>query len=165
MNELQKEALEDFQRTIEAASEKLLSMSEAESEARRAPDKWSAKEIVGHLVDSAANNHARFVAAQFKDDLIFPGYAQEEWVSAQHYRQASWPLLVNLWKSYNLHLLHVVSFIPEEKLKRECREHTLHKIAFVLVDEGKPATLEYLILDYIVHLKHHLRQIFGTEEF
>lgn len=163
MNELKKEALEDFQRTVEAASELLLSMTEAESETRRTPDKWSTKEIIGHLIDSAANNHARFVAAQFKDDLIFPGYAQEEWVSTQHYQQSSWPLLINLWKSYNLHLLHVVSSISEEKLKQPCRQHTLHKIAFVLLDESEPATLEYLVLDYIVHLKHHLRQILGRE--
>jgi DinB superfamily len=158
------DALEDFRLTIERGAERLRSMSEAQSEERRAAGKWSAKEIVGHLVDSAANNHQRFVRAQFQDNLVFAGYAQEEWVAAQHYREASWPMLVELWKLYNLHLLHLVSHIPAQKLTRLHREHSLHKIAWKLVDEHEPTTLEYLIRDYIGHLKHHLRQIFREEE-
>jgi hypothetical protein len=156
-----KDALEDFRMAIETGAERLLSLSEAESEARRAPEKWSAKEIVGHLIDSAANNHQRFVRAQFQDNLIFPGYAQEEWVAAQHYQQASWPQLVELWKAYNLHLLHAVSHIPAQHLGKLHREHSLHKIAWKLLSENEPATLEYLIRDYIGHMKHHLRQIFA----
>jgi hypothetical protein len=158
------DALEDFRQTIEEAAARLLSMTEAESETRRALDKWSAKEIVGHLVDSAANNHARFVMAQFKDDLLFGGYEQEKWVAAQCYQLESWPALVNLWKLYNLHLRHVVSCIPEDKLKQSSKEHSLHRIAWKLVDEREPATLEYLIRDYIEHLKHHLQQIFGADK-
>ncbi len=158
-----KDELEDFRHTIEETSERLLSMTEAESEMRRADGKWSAKEIMGHLIDSAANNHSRFVTGQLKDNLIFSGYKQEEWVAVQQYQQASWATLVNLWKFYNLHLLHVAACIPEEKLKQPCQVHSLNKIAWKLVDEGEVATLEYLILDYIAHLKNHLRQIFDPE--
>ncbi len=157
------DALEDFRVTIERGAERLSALSEAQSGERRSADKWSAKEILGHLVDSAANNHQRFVRAQFQDNLVFPGYAQEEWVAAQHYGEASWPLLVELWKLYNLHLLHLVSHIPEHHLTRLRREHNLHKIAWKLADEREPTTLEYLIRDYIEHLKHHLRQIFGED--
>ncbi|HEX8144221.1 MAG TPA: DinB family protein [Pyrinomonadaceae bacterium] len=157
-----KDALEDFRLTIESGAERLLVLSEAESEERRAPDKWSPKEVLGHLVDSAANNHQRFVRAQFQDHLVFPGYAQEEWVAVQHYQQASWPLLVELWKTYNLHLLHLVSHIPAQELTRIHREHSLHKIAWRVLSESEPATLEYLIRDYIGHMKHHLRQIFDA---
>jgi DinB superfamily len=158
-----KDALEDFRLTIERGAERLLSLSEAQSAEPRAPDKWSAKEIVGHLVDSAANNHQRFVRAQFQDNLVFPGYAQEDWVAAQHYSQASWPLLVELWKLYNLHLLHLISHIPAHKLTRLHHEHSLDRIAWELVDASEPTTLEYLIRDYLGHLKHHLRQIFPED--
>lgn len=158
-----KDALEDFQLTIERGAERLLALPRAQTEARPAPGKWSAKEIVGHLVDSAANNHQRFVRAQFQDNLVFPGYAQEEWVAAQHYSEASWPLLVELWKLYNLHLLHLISHIPADKLTRLRHEHSLHRIGWQVVDEHEPTTLEYLIRDYIGHLKHHLRQIFPED--
>jgi hypothetical protein len=154
-----KDALEDFRRTVEGAADALLALTDAQSERRPAPGKWSAKEVVGHLIDSAANNHQRFVRAQFQDDLVFPGYAQEEWNAAQHYREEPWPRLVELWRLYNLHLLRVVSHIKEEELRRPRHPHTLHRIAWKLVPEGEPATLEYLIRDYIEHLKHHLGQI------
>ena len=160
-----KDALEDFQKTLETARRLLQAMTEAESEAPRAPGKWSPKEIVGHLIDSAANNHQRFVRAQFTDELIFPGYEQEQWISVQHYQRESWSLLLQLWHSYNLHLLHLVAHIPEPKLKQSRRAHNLDRIAWQLVSKEKPVTLEYFIRDYIGHMKHHLQQIFGAEEF
>ncbi len=138
-------------------------MTEEESAARRAPGKWSAKEILGHLIDSAANNHQRFVRAQFTDELVFPGYEQQEWVAAQHYQQASWPSLIELWLNYNLHLLHLISHIPEAKLTTERRVHNLDRIAWQTVSRNEPVTLEYFIRDYIGHLQHHLRQIYAAE--
>lgn len=154
-----RELLEEFERTIEDAAEFLRRLTDEESGGRRAPGKWSAKETVGHLIDSAANNHQRFVRAQFQDDLVFDGYAQDEWTAAQGYDDASWPRLVELWRLYNLHLLHVVSRIPEEQLRRPRHPHTLHRIAWELVEEHEPATLEYLVRDYVGHLKHHLGQL------
>lgn len=154
-----KDVLEDFSRAVESASRFLRGLTEEECAARREAGAWSVKETLGHLIDSAANNHQRFVRAQFQDDLCFPGYAQDEWVAAQRYHDSSWPRLVELWRSYNLHLIHVVSRIPEDELKRPRHPHTLHRIAFKLVDEREPATLEYLVRDYVEHLEHHLRQI------
>ena len=154
-----KDALEDFGRTIEEAAGRLHLMTDAEAGARSAPDVWSAKETIGHLIDSAANNHQRFVRAQFRDDLDFPGYVQDEWIAGQHYQDASWPQLIELWRLYNLHLLHVVSRIPSDELTRPRRPHSLDSIAFRVVDKDEAATLEYLIRDYVEHLKHHLNQI------
>jgi len=153
--------LEGFKQTIDSALPRLLRISEAQSEAPRAEEHWSSKQIVGHLIDSAANNHARFVLAQFKDDLVFPGYDQNKWVQAQRYESASWPQLVELWRAYNLHLLHVMSSAPKEKLNQVRTEHSLQTIAFKTVDPAAPATLEYLMKDYVAHLKHHLSQVFG----
>ena len=156
------DALADFVRTIEEASARLLSLTEAEASVPLAEGKWSAKETLGHLIDSAANNHQRFVRAQLKEDLVFEGYAQDEWVRVQAYVEEPWPLLVNLWKFYNLHLAHVCERAPEAERLRARREHNLHEIGFAPVSADEPATLEHLMRDYIDHLKHHLRQIFES---
>ena len=76
-----KDFLDDFRRTIEDSSARLLKLSSATSQAAPSSGKWSPREVIGHLIDSAANNHQRFVRAQFTDDLEFHGYEQAEWVS------------------------------------------------------------------------------------
>lgn len=155
------EALEDFRRTVEEASARLLSITEDESRAPLAEGKWSAKETIGHLIDSAANNHQRFVRGQFKDDLIFEGYAQDEWIRAQKYTEEPWPLLVGLWRHYNLHLAHVMASAPVETRTAPRTQHNFQKIGFAQVSPDEPSTLEHLMIDYIDHLKSHLRQILG----
>jgi hypothetical protein len=154
---------EDFRRTIGLSAERLLQLSASESQTPRAEDKWSPREIVGHLIDSAANNHQRFVRAQFTDDLVFSGYQQEEWVSLQQYHQESWDQLVQLWKHYNLHLLHVMQNTPSEQLTKLRTKHNLHELAWQPVAVDQPTTLEYFMRDYVGHLKHHLRQILGAD--
>ena len=152
--------LEDFRRTIESASERLIKIGEEDAAKPRAEEHWSAKQVIGHLIDSAANNHARFVLAQLKDDLVFPGYDQDGWVKTNNYQEASWPHLVVLWRAYNLHLAHVMSSADKNKLKTQCTLHTLQEIAFKTVPKSEPVTLEYLMKDYVDHLNHHLAQIF-----
>lgn len=156
--------LDDFKQTIDSASARLLRITEAQSEQPRAEDHWSAKQIIGHLIDSATNNHARFVLAQMKDDLVFPGYDQDRWVQVQDYQHASWSQLIDLWRAYNYHLLHVMTSAPEEKLQNFCAQHSLQTIAFETVAPAEPVTLEYLMKDYVVHLKHHLKQILDGAE-
>jgi hypothetical protein len=157
------DVLEDFRRTVEEASARLLSMTDGEAAARRVEGKWSAKEVIGHLIDSASNNHQRFVRGQFQENFVFPGYAQEDWVRVQAYQDEPWPLLVNLWRFYNLHLAHVMSHAPEGERLRPRREHNLHEIGFAPVSPDEPGTLEHLMRDYVEHLKSHLGQILGDE--
>lgn len=154
--------LKDFRDTIVSAQERLRDIPEELSRKKSAPEEWSPVEVIGHLIDSATNNHQRFVRAQFSDDLNFPGYQQDQWVSSQKYRDESWAVLIQLWSSYNLHLVHVASAIPGEVLTKPRTDHTLDQIAFNLVDKNKPATLEYLIRDYVDHLRHHLDQVFAA---
>ena len=157
------QVLRDFRETILSATARLRDITPEQSRNGSSEDGWAPIEILGHLVDSAANNHQRFVRAQFTDDLVFPGYEQDQWVSGQKYRDESWPDLVQLWSSYNLHLVHVASVIPTDALTKPRAAHTLDKIAFNLVDKNEPATLEYLIRDYVDHLQHHLNQIFDKD--
>lgn len=155
--------LDEYRTLILSAEARLLGMAESAAERPRIPGKWSPKEIIGHLIDSASNNHRRFVLAQFTDDLLFDGYEQDAWVMVQQYQQEEWRQLVTLWKTFNLHLLHAVSRFPEESLTKERKNHNLHLRAFHPAPEDRPATLEYFIRDYFDHLKHHLAQIFTPE--
>ncbi len=149
----------EFRHLVERSAEALLQISEVDSARRPAPGKWSAKEIVGHLIDSASNNHQRFVRAPFQDDLVFAGYDQDAWVAAQQYQDAPWPALVELWRAYNLHLARVMATTPEAARLRPHRRHNFHQIAWQTVPEEEPATLDYFMRDYVDHLRHHLGQI------
>jgi hypothetical protein len=142
--------LEDFEHTIRTSYDRLAEISEAESVAPTAKGKWSKKEVLGHLIDSASNNHHRFVKAQFTDDLLLSRYQQSAWVKHQDYASEPWKELLLLWKSFNLHLLHVASRIPAERLNALCR-----------YEDSESVTLGFLVEDYVVHMKHHLKQILG----
>ena len=148
---------------IEKSTPSLKEMSDEMTRRRPAPGKWSPREIIGHLIDSASNNHQRFVRAQFQEDLVFPGYAQDAWVSAQKYQDAPWDELLTLWRSFNLHIAHVMETAsPEVRLRPRAR-HNLDELAWRPVPRHEPATLDYFMADYVAHLQHHLRQILGPD--
>ena len=142
--------LDEFRQTIADGYQRLAQIGETASAVSPAPGKWSPKEIIGHLIDSAANNHQRFVRAQLYDDYDSPGYEQECWVTVQAYQQASWAELLLLWKSYNTHLARIIALIPDEQMTKTFR-----------IAGGEPVTLAYWVEDYLRHLQKHLRQILG----
>jgi hypothetical protein len=147
-----------FERTVSEAAARLLAIADGAASSRPAPGKWSPKEIVGHLIDSAANNQARFVRAQLQDDLVFPGYDQDAWVSAQRYNDRDWHELVGAWHAYNRQVAAIMRATPPEAADRPRGRHNLGEIAF---QQPPPvATLDFLMRDYVVHLQHHLDQIF-----
>jgi len=149
-------------RTVIDASEPLLVvLPDAQTMRRPAPEKWSPREVIGHLIDSASNNHQRFVRATSQDDLIFPGYEQDRWVELQAYQHAPWTELVSLWAGFNRHLSRVMTAIPDEARTRLRARHNLHEIAWRELPAGEPATLDYFMNDYVDHLEHHLRQVLG----
>jgi hypothetical protein len=150
----------ELRRAVSEAAPRLRALGDA-SARRPGPGLWSPREIIGHLVDSASNNHQRFVRAQFQDDLCFPGYAQDDWVRAGAYQDAPWDELVTLWRTYNLQLARVMEAVAEEIRVRPRTRHNLHEIGFGSVAADRPATLDDLMRDYVRHLEHHLDQIFG----
>jgi len=145
-----KESLAKLAAILHDTPARLNRITEAESEKHPAPGKWSKKEILGHLIDSASNNHQRFVRAQLEPRMTFPGYEQELWIGVQHYQLESWKTLVQVWESLNRHLLHVISQIPEDKRANLCA-----------IERNDPVTLEFLVGSYLQHLEHHLNQILG----
>jgi hypothetical protein len=152
---------ERLREVVEAATPRLLALPEPEAARAPAAGKWSPKQVLGHLVDSASNNHQRFVRAQSTDDLVFPGYRQEEWVAAQRYQDAPWGELVALWRLFNLHLARVMEAAPLAVRQRPRRRHNLHELAWRPVPESEATTLEYFMRDYVGHLEHHLAQVLG----
>jgi hypothetical protein len=146
---------------IAAAMPLLHAMSEADSARPRAPGKWSPRQIIGHLIDSATNNHQRFVRAALQDDLVFPGYAQEQWVELQRYQERPWSDLLALWSGFNRHIVSVMVAVPEAVRLRVRAKHNLDEIATHAPKRPEQATLDYFMLDYVDHLEMHLRQILG----
>src|SRR5688500_123665 len=142
---------------IDAATPQLMAIGDDGSARRLAPGKWSPREIVGHLIDSASNNHQRFVRAQLKEDLIFPGYEQDAWVALQRYQDVPWQELVPLWAAFNRHIAHVMAAAPAETRMKPRKAHNLHQLASKPVPEDVPATLDYFMRDYVGHLEHHVR--------
>ncbi|MDV3746664.1 hypothetical protein CMU21_02345 [Elizabethkingia anophelis] len=112
-------------------------------------EKWSRKEILGHLCDSAFTNIRRFVVTQYKENENIV-YDQDEWVKAQNYQNIPAAEVINLWKSLNYQIVHIVENMPDEALQRTC--DTSKTTPEIL-------TLEVLIKGYIDHLHHHLKTI------
>jgi hypothetical protein len=112
------------------------------------PGGWCPKEVVGHLIDSALNNHQRFIRAAIEGSYEGPGYAQQEWVNLHGYRQLTWDAVVAHWKFQNELLGRVVARIPDQRLTAACT-----------VGNGDAVTLEFLIEDYLAHMDHHIGQI------
>jgi hypothetical protein len=137
----------------------LRAIGESQSARPPAPGKWCAREIIGHLIDSAVNNHARFVRAQIESHLDFPGYEQEDWVRLQRYAETPWTELLALWTAYNSQLARIIEAIPDAVALERRSRHSLDRIASREVPATEPTTLGYLIEDYVWHLRHHLEQV------
>jgi hypothetical protein len=110
---------------------------------------WCARQILGHLIDSACNNHRRFVLGQSSDLAKYDGYEQNAWVARQHYDKVPWRDLVTLWAAYNRHLAHVMSCVPDDVAAHEAMGP----------DGDVRVTLAFLMDDYVAHLRHHVEQI------
>ena len=143
-----KELSEKLVRTVRSAEVLLRKVPEAESTNPVLKGGWSRKQVIRHLIDSASNNHQRFVRAALQGSLEFPPYDQDGSVRVQAVQAAPWPLLVTLWTDYNLYLAHVIAHLPADKLAAQCQ-----------IGEGEPVTLRFLAEDYLRHLLHHLNQI------
>lgn len=143
--------IEYFEKIIRIYSRRLEALSDEAYEWRSQPEKWSKKEILGHLVDSAQNNIRRFVVAQY-EEVPFIVYNQDKWVVLADYQHYPTRDLVNSWVLLNRHLGHVLATITPEAAGRKCA--TGHQ---------EPYTLEWLAADYCNHLLHHLHQILDLD--
>ena len=135
-------------RAVNSAEQILRRVGAEESKAPALAGGWSRRQVLGHLIDSASNNHQRFVRASLQDSLEFPSYDQNGWPRVQAVEEADWSLLVALWANYNRYLAHVIAHLPPAKLEVPIR-----------VGQNEPVTLKFLVEDYLRHMVHHLGQI------
>lgn len=135
---------------IDDMGPRLRGISEGRASEKPYADKWSLKEIMGHLVDSAVNNHQRIVRMQESADIGRFGYSQEHWVRSQQYQLRPWTEIVELWLQLNSHLVHVIRHVDGSALSHTCD-----------MGYAAPATLEFVIVDYLRHVRHHVDQILG----
>ena len=150
---------DDLREVVTRAAAALRDMAPEEAARPSAPGKWSTKEVVGHLVDSAWTNQQRFVRACIQDDLCFATYPQDTYVALQRYQEAAWDELVSLWELLNRNMARVVAELPVEARRRERARHDLDRIAWELVPKDEPVSLEYFLRDYLNHLQFHLHDV------
>ncbi|WP_257346874.1 DinB family protein [Pseudalkalibacillus decolorationis] len=140
----------ELEMLISTVPENVLSLSDVENKSK--PSKWSKKEILGHLCDSASVNHRRFVEILISEEPIeIVGYKQDLWVQAHNYQnEYSIKDTLDVWKALNTQITNLLTDLNEEQWNLQCLTH----------DEGA-VTLEWLVNDYLEHTHHHLDQIFG----
>jgi len=128
----------------------LIDLPEAIITNKRNRQNRTIKQILGHLVDSAANNHQRIVRLQYNERLVFPDYQQDNdlWIALQNYQNADWTTIIQLWKYYNLHLIQVIKSVDKTKL-----DHSWQSF------DGTNVTLRQMIDGYLGHLELHFNEI------
>lgn len=134
-----------LQQIIDDCTKKFKSISEKLWCDKPLPNKWSKKEILGHLCDSAMINIRRFIVSQYEQNNVIT-YRQDEWVASQDYQSENYQSIILLWKLLNEQIIRIIKKIPREKLNNTCKTPEEHSII-------------WLIEDYIKHLNHHLNQI------
>ena len=122
------------------------------SEVKLGPDIWTLKEIVGHLIDSASNNHQRFVRLQIDNEITLPGYGAEEWVSLSNIQNLDYSFVVGFWKMYNKFLINLIKNIKPLSMKNVWK-----------IKDGEEYTLEFLIEDYFTHMKSHFQMFIDRQ--
>lgn len=128
--------------------ERLAQIRPAKAAVRPAPGKWSPKQELGHLLDSAVNNHQRIVRAQLEDEPAMPGYDGDRWVELHAYQNREWPELISLWVAFNRQLLAAGEPLGEAASSRTCT-----------VAGSEPMTIQFILDDYVKHMLHHLEHI------
>jgi hypothetical protein len=108
-------------------------------------DKWTLKEMVAHLIDSASNNHQRFIRLQLEQKIKFPAYEAEEWKNITKIKDYDFMELINLWKLYNQYLLYIIKNIEDKSLNN------------IWEINGKELSLKFIVDDYFErHLNWHI---------
>ncbi len=143
------EVVQQLENIVNTYTVQFLNFTEAELTLKSSPEKWSKKEIIGHLIDSAQNNIRRFVVTQYENKPHIV-YAQNEWVSNQNYNSYSSKDLITLWALLNKHIVVILKNIPAEKYQLQCNTGK---------EQEELHTIEFLATDYITHHLHHLKQI------
>ena len=133
---------------VERSAPVLRAIGDRDASAPVLPGGWSRKQVIGHLIDSASNNHQRWVRAGLAGSLVWPNYDQDGCVRVQAFQEASWPMLLDVWEALNRLLAHVLAHLPAGSSGASCR-----------IGDHDPIPLAELTRQYVAHMQHHLDQI------
>lgn len=142
-----REQAERLKQVLAEAEPRLRGITDDDALKPRLKGGWSSKQLIGHLIDSASNNHQRFVRASLQGSYEGPGYGSNDWVDLEDYQNQKWADLIVLWAAYNRHLAHLIARLPEDKAKLPCQ---IGKNEY---------TFEWVVTDYVDHMIGHLKQI------
>jgi hypothetical protein len=142
------QTLISLRQLLQVVPTRLAKLSNETVEHKPSPSAWSPKEELGHLIDSAANNHQRIVRARFEDNLAMPGYEQNRWVSAHAYQRRDWTELIDTWQAFNRQVLFAAETVPDAAWSRT-----------LTIAGSQPVTLQFVLDDYAAHMLHHLKHI------
>jgi hypothetical protein len=142
MKEISRELLD----IVSEYAHRFNAIPESEFSAKPLATKWSKKEVVGHLVDSAQNNLRRFICGQYEAEPPFIAYQQDFWVNSNGYQQMESSDVIRLWQLLNQRIAAVLMNMPEQNYRKQCNTGALH-------------SLDWLAVDYLKHMKHHINQI------
>ena len=148
----------DLRTLIDEGLQLLADVPESATTIRLADGEWCAREIIGHLIDSACNNHRRFIVNQTLATLSVEPYEQNDWTMRQRYAEEPFTDLVALWSAYNRHLAHVIDAMPDDVLSQPRGPVAGLGFAYVPVDSDT-ASIALLAEDYVGHIRHHFRQL------
>ncbi|MFI5115328.1 MAG: DinB family protein [Terriglobales bacterium] len=136
---------------IDRLPARLTTLSADQVQHKRSSSEWSIKEELGHLLDSAANNHQRLVRAQLENNPAMPTYDGDQWVALHRYQDRDWSSLIAIWVGLNRQLLAAAEAVPNSAWSRTCT-----------IADSAPLTLQFVFDDYLDHMLHHLRHM-GVE--
>jgi hypothetical protein len=147
------ELSEKLRQTIDRELPYLRALTDEQSVIKPASEEsWSPRQELGHLIDSAVNNHVRFVRAATEPELHGPGYAQNAWVDIHAYHEMPWTTIIAFWYEYNSFLASLIQRIPADKLLTQC-----------YIGTSNPVPLGFVIGDYVLHMQHHLDHLLSRE--
>lgn len=133
---------------IDRLPAQLTSLPDKSVQRKPSSSEWSLKEELGHLLDSAANNHQRIVRAQLENNPAMPGYDGDQWVILHRYQDRDWSSLIAIWADLNRQLLAAAEAVPDSAWSRTCT-----------IADSEPLTLKFVFDDYLDHMLQHLRHM------
>src|SRR5271169_4831361 len=142
------QGLKRLRTLIEEVPPRLSKLAQSQAELKPSSSRWSPKEELGHLLDSAANNHQRIVRAQLEDNPAMPGYEQNRWVAVHAYQRRDWQELIEVWQALNRQVLAAAEAVPDSAWSRT-----------LTIAGSEPLTLQFVFDDYVDHMLHHLQHI------
>jgi hypothetical protein len=144
-----KKTIEELESIIEKYKPLFRNIEDDLWQTKPLPGKWSKKEELGHLIDSAQSNIRRFIVGQYEDQPYIV-YQQDKWVAISNYQNYSVTDLVDLWSLINKHICIILKNTSDENASRLVKTQEIHSI-------------EWLAADYNRHLLHHLHHILDME--